>query len=92
MTTDEIDDFLRADIVAKGLVDGVETYVVVEVSSMGDTPDIVRAERRAAVLRKAGLAAISFVACGAIPPETLDFARRSGVRIWCNGFVVDAAA
>jgi len=92
VTTDEVEDFLRADIVAKGLVNGAETYVVVEVSSTGDTNDVVRAERRAAVLRKAGLAAIPLVACAVIPPESLDFAHRSGVHVWCNGSIVDAAA
>lgn len=92
VTAEEVDDFLRADIVAKGLVDGVETYVVVEVSSTGDTEDIVRPEKRAGILRKAGLAAIPLVACDAVSPESLAFARRSGVRVWCNGFLVDAAA
>jgi len=92
VTTDEVEDFLRADIVAKGLVNGAETYVVVEVSSTGDTNDVVRADRRAAILRKAGLAAIPLVACGVIPPESLDFAHRSGVHVWCNGSIVDAAA
>jgi hypothetical protein len=92
VTQQEVEDFLRADIVAKGLVDGVETYVVVEVSSTGDTKDIIRAERRAMILRKAGLAAIPIVACAAILPESLDFAHRSGVQVWCNGSIVDAAA
>jgi hypothetical protein len=92
VTTDEIDDFLRADVVAKGLVDGVETYVVVEVSSTGDTEDIVRADARAGILRKAGLAAIPLVACDVISPESLAFANRLGVRVWCNGSLVDAAA
>jgi hypothetical protein len=92
VTTDEIDDFLRADIVAKGLVDGVETYVVVEVSSTADMKDIVRAERRATILRKAGLAAIPLVACGAVMPESMEFAHRSGVRVWCDGSLVEAAA
>jgi uncharacterized phage infection (PIP) family protein YhgE len=92
VTTQEIDDFLRADVVAKGLVDGVETYVVVEVSSTGDTEDIVRADARAGILRKAGLAAIPLVACDVISPESLAFANRLGVRIWCNGSLVDAAA
>jgi hypothetical protein len=92
LTTEEVEDFLRADIVAKGLVNGAETYVVVEVSSTGDTNDVVRAERRAGILRKAGLAAIPLVACAVIPPESLDFARRSGVRVWCDGSMLDAAA
>jgi DNA repair exonuclease SbcCD ATPase subunit len=92
VTTEEVEDFLRADIVAKGLVNGAETYVVVEVSSTGDTSDVLRAERRSAILRKAGLAAIPLVACGAILPEALEIARRSGVHVWCNGSMVDAAA
>ena len=92
VTAEEIDDFLRADVVAKGLVDGVETYVVVEVSSTRDTEDIVRADARAGTLRKAGLAAIPLVACDVISPESLAFANRLGVRIWCNGSLVDAAA
>jgi hypothetical protein len=90
--SDDVDDFLRADIVAKGLVDGVETYVVVDVSSTGDMSDIVRAERRAAILRKAGLAAIPLVACNNILPESLAAAHRAGVRVWCDGSLVDAAA
>jgi len=92
VTTEEVEDFLRADVVAKGLVNGAETYVVVEVSSTGDTKDIVRAARRAAILRKAGLAAIPLVACSAILPESLDFAHQCGVHVWCNGSIVDAAA
>jgi hypothetical protein len=56
------------------------------------TEDIVRADARAGILRKAGLAAIPLVACDVISPESLVFANRLGVRIWCNGFLVDAAA
>jgi hypothetical protein len=92
VTSDDVDEFLRADIVAKGLVDGVETYVVVEVSSTGDLSDVVRADRRAAILRKAGLAAIPLVACNAILPDSLAAAHRAGVRVWCDGSLVDAAA
>jgi myosin heavy subunit len=92
VTSDDVDEFLRADIVAKGLVDGVETYVVVEVSSTGDLSDVVRAERRAAILRKAGLAAIPLVACKSILPDSLAAAHRAGVRVWCDGSLVDAAA
>ena len=89
---DEIDDFLRADAVASGLIDGAPSYVVVEVSSTGDIEDIVRAERRAKILRKAGLTAVPLVACDAISPESLAFARLSAVRVWCNGSMVEAAA
>jgi len=88
----EADDFLRADAVVKGMVDEVPTYVVVEVSCTGDVEDIVRAERRAKTLRKAGLASIPLLACDAISPESLTFARMTGVRVWCNGSMVEAAA
>lgn len=87
-----MDDFLRADAVASGLVDGVKSYVVVEASSTGDIDDILRAQRRADVLRKAGLAAIPLVACEAISPESLAFAKLREVRVWCNGSMVEAAA
>ena len=86
----EVDDFLRADAVASGLVDGQKTYVVVEVSSTGDGEDILRAERLAGVLRKAGLAAIPLVACEVISPESLAFAKQSQVKVWRDE--VDAAA
>jgi len=92
VTEREADDFLRADAVASGLVDGVKSYVVVEVSSTGDIDDILRAQRRADVLRKAGLAAIPLVACDAISPESLAFAKLREVRVWCNGSMVEAAA
>lgn len=70
----------------------METYLVVEASATGDTDDIVRADRRAAIVRKAGLAAIPLVVCDATPQESLAFARRLGVRGWCNGSLLDAAA
>jgi hypothetical protein len=88
----EAEDFMRADAIAEGMVDGNRTYVVVEVSSTGDADDIVRAERRAATLQKPGLAAIALVACDAISPESLVLARMRGVRIWCNGSIIEAAA
>ena len=92
VTEREMDDFLRADAVASGLVDGVKSYVVIEVSSTGDIEDILRAQRRAEVLRKAGLEAIPLVACDAISPESLAFAKLRAVRVWCNGSLVEAAA
>lgn len=90
----EVDDFLRADAVASGLVDGQKTYVVVEVSSTGDVEYILLAGRRAGVLRKAGLAAIPLVACEVISPESLAFAKQSQVKVWRDGSIVevDAAA
>jgi hypothetical protein len=91
-TDEEIDDFLRADAVASGLVAGVPSHVVVEVSSVGDMNDIVRAQRRAEILGKAGLTAIALVACEAIAPDSLAFARMRHVRVWCNGSLLESAA
>lgn len=91
-TDDEIDDFLRADAVASGLIDGVPGHVVIEVSSVGDFHDIERAQRRAAILGKAGLPTVALVACEAISPESLAFARMKNVRIWCNGSLLESAA
>ena len=91
LESEECDEVLRVDAIASGLVDGVPSHVVVEVSSTGDTDDVVRAERRAAILRKAGLAAIPVVACEAISRETALFAQARGVRVWCNGTMLGAA-
>jgi hypothetical protein len=88
----EVDDVLRADVIASGLVSGDETYLVVEVSWTGDIDDIVRADERAKLLRRAGLPAIPLVACTAISPESTAFAKMRDVRIWLNGSLMEAAA
>ena len=88
---EECDEVLRVDAIASGLVDGVPSHVVVEVSSTGDTDDVVRAERRAVILRKAGMVAIPVVACEAISRETALFAQARGVRVWCSGTMLGAA-
>jgi myosin heavy subunit len=91
LDSEECDEVLRVDAIASGLVDGVLSHVVVEVSSTGDTDDVVRAERRAAILRKAGMVAIPVVACEAISRETALFAQARGVRVWCSGTMLGAA-
>lgn len=91
LDSEECDEVLRVDAIASGLVDGVPSHVVVEVSSTGDTDDVVRAERRAAILRKAGMVVIPVVACEAISRETALFAQTSGVRVWCSGTMLGAA-
>ncbi len=88
----EADEVLRADAIASGLIDGVASHVVVEVSVACGVDDIDRAERRAGILRKAGLPAVPLVACEVISPELVAYARSKQVRIWCNGTVLDAAA
>jgi hypothetical protein len=88
----EVDDVLRADVIASGLVNGEQTHVVVEVSFTGDVDDIVRADERARLLRRAGLPAIPLVACNAISPESTAFAKGRQVRIWLNGSLLESAA
>jgi hypothetical protein len=68
------------------------TQLVVEVSWTGDVDDIVRADERAKLLRRAGIAAIPLVACTAISPESTAFAKLREVRIWLNGSLTEAAA
>jgi uncharacterized coiled-coil protein SlyX len=85
-----VDDFLRADVVAAGMVEGKPTYLVGEVSYTVDADDVMRAARRAACLVKAGLPAIPLVACEKISPQTTAYARQEGVRIWVDGSLLDA--
>ena len=85
-----VDDFLRTDVVATGLVEGKPTYLVGEVSYTVDADDVMRAARRAACLVKAGLPAIPLVACEKISPQTTAYARQEGVRVWVDGSLLDA--
>jgi uncharacterized coiled-coil protein SlyX len=85
-----VDDFLRADVVAAGMVEGKPTYLVGEVSYTVDADDVMRAARRAACLVKAGLPAIPLVACEKISPQTTAYARQQGVRVWVDGSLLDA--
>jgi chromosome segregation ATPase len=89
---EEADELLRADAIATGLIDGVASHVVVEVSATCAADDIDRAERRAGILRKAGLGAVPLVACGAISRELVAYAQSRQVRVWCNGTMLDATA
>ncbi len=88
----EADEVLRADAIAAGVIDGVASHVVVEVSITCHADDVDRAEQRAGILRKAGLVAVPLVACEFISRELLAYARSKQVRIWCNGTILDAAA
>ena len=85
-----VDDFLRADVVATGMVEGKTTYLVGEVSYTVDADDVMRAARRAACLVKAGLPTIPLVACEKISPQTTAYARQEGVRVWVDGSLLDA--
>jgi hypothetical protein len=85
-----VDDFLRADVVATGMVEGLPTYLVGEVSYTVDADDVMRAARRAACLIKAGLSAIPLVACETISQPTKDYARQEGVRVWVDGSLLES--
>lgn len=85
----EVEDFLRADVLARGAVDGEPTYVVGEVSYTAHASDVERAARRAALVRKADLPAVGLVACETVQPETLAYAREQRVRVWADGRFVD---
>ncbi len=85
----EVDDFLRADVLAQCTVNGEPTYVIGEVSYTADASDVERAARRAALLRKASLPAVGLVACEAVHPETVAYAREQGVRVWADGVLLD---
>ena len=85
-----VEDFLRTDVVATGMVEGQPTYLVGEVSYTVDADDVMRAARRAACLVKAGLPTIPLVACEKISPQTTAYARQEGVRVWVDGSLLDA--
>jgi len=85
-----VEDFLRADVVATGMVEGQPTYLVGEVSYTVDADDVMRAARRAACLVKAGLPTIPLVACEKISPQTTAYARQEGVRVWVDGSLLDS--
>jgi len=85
----EVDDFLRADVLAQGTVNGEPTYLIGEVSYTADASDVERAARRAGLLRKASLPAVGLVACEAVHPETVAYAREQGVRVWADGVLLD---
>lgn len=85
----EVDDFLRADVLAQGTVNGEPTYLIGEVSYTADAGDVERAARRAGLLRKANLPAVGLVACESVHPQTVAYAREQGVRIWADGVLID---
>jgi len=91
LAEEEVDDLLRADLVATAVVDGRPMHLVGEVSCTADHDDIVRAARRAGHLHRAGLPAMPFVACEAIGPKTLELASRENMRILVEGRLLPEA-
>ena len=92
LSVEELDQLRRADLIATGTIDGETIYLVGEVSFTADNDDVLRAARRAAVLRKVGERAQPFVACDAIAPISAELARREGVWVIVEGRLVTPAA
>ena len=86
----ELGDAIRADAIATGLIDGKPNHVVVEVSAAADVDDIERARRRAGLLRKAGLDTVAIVACEAIAPESVAYAKQANVLVWLDGRMLES--
>ena len=92
VSDDDLDQLRRADLIATGVIDDEKIYLVGEVSFTADNDDVLRAARRAAVLRKIGERAQPFVACDAIAPIAAELARREGVWIIVEGRLLTPAA
>lgn len=69
-----------------------DTVTKAEFRALAETIDSRASRMEAAILGKAGLATVALVACEAIAPESLAFARMKNVRVWCNGSLLESAA
>jgi hypothetical protein len=102
LSAEEIEDLRRVDLIATGRVatgkivagevETAQLYLVGEVSYRADSDDVLRASRRAALLRKAGFEAQSFVACEAVHDHVAALARRDDVWIIVRGRLLSPAA
>ena len=92
LSAEDLDQLRRADLIATGVIDDEKIYLVGEVSFTADNDDVLRAARRAAVLRKVGERSQPFVACDAIGSISTELARREGVWIIVEGRLVSPAA
>lgn len=89
LSRDELADLLRADAIAIGVVNGVTTHVVVEVSATADADDVTRVRRWADLMGRAGLPTVGLVACETIAPECMELSDEAGVRVWRNGLLIE---
>jgi hypothetical protein len=92
LTADDLDQLRRADLIATGTIDGEKIYLVGEVSFTADNDDVLRAKRRAELLRKAGERSQPFVACDTISPVSTELAGREGVWVILEGRLLAPAA
>ena len=92
LTAEDLDQLRRADLIATGTIDDEKIYLVGEISFTADNDDVLRAARRAAVLRKIGERSQAFVACDTIAPVPAELARREGVWVIVEGRLLPEAA
>jgi uncharacterized phage infection (PIP) family protein YhgE len=92
LSDEDLDQLRRADLIATGVIDDEKIYLVGEVSFTADNDDVLRAARRAGVLRKVGERSQPFVACDAIGSISAELARREGVWIIVEGRLLTPAA
>lgn len=102
LSAEELEELRRVDLIATGRVatgkivsgevETAELYLVGEVSFKAHNDDVLRASRRAALLRKVGLAAQAFVACEAVDDYVATLARREDVWIIVKGRLLSPAA
>jgi hypothetical protein len=89
LSQEELEDFLRVDLLLTGRPrnrpDSSEVWLAVEVSAVVDRHDVVRAQRRAAAIRRAGYLAIPTVAGAKATAEAEAIARAEGVLLVQNG-------
>jgi hypothetical protein len=88
----ELADLMRADVIAVAKRAEEAVHLVVEVSCTADADDLARAVRRTAALASAGCTATGIVACESISPQTLAAARKHGLRVLTNGWLLPEAA
>ena len=89
LSSREFRELLPLDLLVKGKVRELdpspEVYLAVEISSVVDVGDVERAERRAALLRQAGVVAIPAVAGDDVTEGGEDSARQANVLLVQNG-------
>ncbi len=89
LSDDELYEFYKTDVVVQGRwrSDGNETYLVMEVSETVDANDVVRAMRRADLLKKAGMRVVPAIAGDTVIEEAQTLAQHERVLVVTDGRV-----
>lgn len=89
LSRDELDDLLLLDVLVHGRLphqpDAPEVWLALEVSAVVDRNDVERAQRRAALLRKAGYRVVPTVAGEEVTQGGQDAAREGNVLLLQDG-------